>query len=130
MATSVEISSRWGNTIERRFAVFDNGGDAFDLSGATVWFTVKRQSDNSGDDELALLKYYWVDGDTSDGLTVTTPALGIVDVHIEPEDARTLDSGTTYKFDLKVKDANDDEWTPVVGLLSILAVTTRRQVAP
>lgn len=130
MATNVETSSRWGNTIDRRFRVFDQLGAAFNLTGATVWFTVKRQSDNSGDDAFALLKYYWVDGGDVDGLVVDTPTLGIVDVHIEPDDARTLDPGITYKFDLKVKDVNDDEWTPVVGLLSILAVTTRRQVAP
>lgn len=130
MATSVEIASRWGNTIDRRFSLFNNLGAAFDLTDATVWFTVKKQSDRSTGDDSALLRYYWIDGDASDGLTVTTPTLGLVDLHVEPDDARTLTSGITYKFDLKVKDGNGDEWTPVVGLLSILPVTTNRQVAP
>lgn len=125
-----DITVGRGNAIDETITILDTTGAALNLTGATLWFTVKALGDVSTDDSTALIKLYWISGGASSGITVATPANGVMAISVTPALAATLAANTSYKWDVKVKTAAGKEWTPVKGYLHTTGVVTERDVAP
>lgn len=76
---------------------------AYDLSGCTLWWRLKRNAGDADDD--ALVTAYWVDGGASDGITVDAPAAGVVEIRVPAADAAGWGVGVTYRWGLRLLDA-------------------------
>ncbi len=98
----------------------DGDGSPIDLTGATIYFTIKYQDD-----------YVNSTSDTTDALiekditTHTNPTGGLSSVTIDSDDTYGL-RPITYKFDMQLKDSLSDILTFVSGNFQIIADVTRR----
>lgn len=97
----------------------DEAGDALDLTGSTVFFTVKAQADiDDSDDTNAVISE-----------TVTSfddPTTGVAVVNIDSADTAVLDQETQYYYDLQVKDASAKIASTRRGQFKIIQDVTRR----
>ncbi len=87
-----------------------------DLTGATVYFTIKVDSDTDPADTTAII---------SKDLTVhTDPLLGKTTISLSPTD--TDKTPGDYKYDIKLKKSTGDQQTVVKGKCEIKAAITNR----
>ena len=94
----------------------DDAGVKLNLTGKTVFFTVKEQSDISANDDKALIKKtITVHSDPTNGKT--TIVLAPTDTNLEP---------ANYVYDLQVKDAGGDIMSTEKSYLEIILDVTRR----
>ena len=97
----------------------DENGSPIDLTGSTVFFTVKKKSDLSQDnDDLAVIS-----------ITVTShsdPTNGITEIPMTKTETN-LDKGDYY-WDLQIKDTADDISSVVKGIFEIIEDVTKRIV--
>lgn len=93
------------------------GGAPFALDGATVRFTMKRRT-SLADDADGVIRKYWIDGGSSDGIEVDDPATGDVVITVEASETEDL-ALTRYRFNVQVTDANGDTWTPDSGVIVV-----------
>ena len=115
-----------GDTMEET-ATLTAAGAAYNLTGCTLWWTLKR--DVSADDTDALIKLYWVSGGASDGITVATPANGQALVTLTPAQTDAL-GAATYQWDLQLKDGANRVFTVDSGQLVVKPDVTRRSTTP
>lgn len=94
-------------------------GAVENLTGATIWLTIKEEFDDADDDAAAVVQL-----GVGTGLTVADPASGIVAVEIPDEDTDLLDPGTTYRYDVQVRKGGKT-FTPIGGRLTVTRDTTR-----
>ena len=94
-----------------------------DLTGATVWFTAKE--DLTDTDAEALMAYDNIVGGAG-GVTVPTPASGIVKVTFDPTDAALAPLDTPVFADVQVKTAIGEIFTAAFGQLIFRADVTQR----
>ena len=99
------------NTVNINLAFTD-----VDLSGATVYFTVKVFEDSSEDDSTALIK--------KDITSHTDPTAGLTTITLTPSE--TNKTPKLYKYDIKLKKANGDKQTVAKGKCEIKQVITNR----
>ena len=125
---SANLTVKRGDTYTNTLTVLDINDLAYDLTGATVWFTVKRRNDAASNDDDALVKLYWVSGGASDGITITDPDSGIMEVEISATDTAALDP-TLYAYDVQIAKAGD-VYTPVIGTISVQRDITIRVTTP
>ena len=98
----------------------DGNGTAIDITGYTIFFTVKNQN-----------AYVDSTSDTTDGLVQktivnhTSPSTGVSVLNIVPADTSSL-SPTTYKYDMQLKDDSGSILTFIEGNFEVLADVTRR----
>ena len=107
--------------------VLDDDGDAYNLTGATLWFTVKRRKSDA--DASAIAQLYWIDGGASSGITVATPATGIAAVRIVAASTTAIVQAAHF-WDLQLKDAAGVVRTVDFGTLVVLSRATAKVVAP
>lgn len=119
-----------GDTFRTTATILTAAGTAFDLTGCTVWFTVKAGADVSADDSTALVRLYWVSGGASSGIAVTTPTLGVAVVTLSPAQMTPLNQYGGYRYDLQVKDSNGDVTTVDSGKLIATNDITLRLTTP
>ena len=87
-----------------------------DLTGATIYFTVKEETDEVASDTSALIK--------KDVTDHTDPTHGITTIALTPSDTNVIPG--KYGYDIKLKKANGDQTTIKVGACNILDVYTNR----
>lgn len=87
-----------------------------DLTGATVFFTVKKKSDNVQTDDTAIIK--------KDITEHINPTEGVTSVKLLPTD--TDKPSGEYHYDVKLKRPNDRFDTVGVGKFVIAEVITNR----
>lgn len=94
-------------------------GDAIDLTGAKVWFTIK--ADALDDDASALLSVNTVDDPTK--ITIDTPLDGIFTMHFKAADTAGLEG--LFPYDIQIKLASGKLFTMARGNIEFLANLTR-----
>lgn len=87
-----------------------------DLTGATVYFTVKPAYDSDQADAAAVIK--------KDITTHTNPTQGLTTISLTPTDTNVV--AGTYGYDIKLKKANGDQSTITVGQAIIKDAYTLR----
>ena len=107
--------------------VTDEAGDAYNLTGSTLWFTVKRRKSDA--DASAIAQLYWISGGASSGITVATPATGVAAVRIVAADTDEI-TQAAHSWDLQLKDAAGVVRTVDFGTLVVLNRATAKVVAP
>lgn len=107
--------------------ILDEDGTAFDLTGATVWFTAKRRRTDADDDAIA--KLHWASGGTSAGITVTTPNTGVAAIRLTPSQTDDF-SQAAHVWDLQVSDALGRIRTVDSGALVVWPGVTTRLTVP
>lgn len=123
-----------GDTKKWSIALVDAAGDPLDLAGCTIWFTLKPASNNLADDEDdsdAILQHKIVilgDGEVASsegfsvggvhpvtGTIVTGADSGVLTQVLSAEDSTQFGPGA-YVYDLQVKLANGEVYTPINGI--------------
>lgn len=99
---------------------FTDGGVPVNLTGQTIFFTVKKQNvyvDSASDTTDALI---------SKTITAhTNPSGGISALALVPADTSSL-APTSYRYDMQLKDGSGSILTFITGNFVILADVTRR----
>lgn len=90
-------------------------GDAINITGYTIMFTVRSDVDAT-DDTTALIK--------KDVTTHTTPAEGITTINLTHED--TAVAAGNYRYDVQYKDTQNKIKTILIGDIEILQDVTKR----
>lgn len=90
---------------------------SYDLTGDTIFFTVKRVFDDDSEDKSALIKI-----DVTNHVDV---ANGKSEIRLSPS-STNIKPGT-YRYDIKLKTADGSQITLKVGLFKIKNVTTLRE---
>ena len=119
-----------GDTKKWSIAFEDAAGAPLDLSGCTVWFTAKPSISNVIDDADATIQHKIViDGageiTESDGFVIggihpvseevkTLATEGVLTQILSPADS-TLISAGSYIYDVQIKIANGEVYTPILG---------------
>lgn len=94
-----------GDTSNFQITITDSNGLAYDLTDASIWFTVDGLLEKT----------------IGDGITVSTPASGVADVEISAGDTDAApDRRTAYPYDVQVTLADGSVKTPVRGLFIVL----------
>jgi hypothetical protein len=94
----------------------DEDGNALDLTGKTVFFTVKDIDDDADNDDDALIKKE-VTNHTDPTAGKTTITIASTDTDLTPND---------YVFDLQVKDIVGNIMSTQRSVLEVVADVTRR----
>lgn len=104
-----------GDNATYTLTITDSGG-AVDITGYTIYFTVKRKTDARKDDNEALI---------SKNVTSHTNAVGgITDVVLLNTDTE-IDVGS-HKFDFQMKSATDAITTLLTGTFRVVDDVTKR----
>ncbi len=93
-------------------------GAAIDLTGATMWFTVKRS--RSEPDSVKQFQKT-----TSDGITIASGSSGTATLIIAPADSASMDPARLYVWDLQIKSSTGAIYTVDSGPLAVLGDVTR-----
>ena len=119
MRYSKRFQYRQGDSYLRSVALKASGGLPYDITGATVWYIVKKNQDDA--DAAAKLWLYWEDGGDAEGIAVTDPTTGAAQV------SRTAAQMITADFDvgihfwyLKIRTVAGSVYTADSGILEVL----------
>ena len=119
-----------GKVFKQGLPVLNPDGTAYDLTGTTLWFTVKLASDLSQNDTLAPIQLYLIVGGAGSGITVTTPSTGIATIKMTTAQTEPLVIGESYVYDLQVKDTAGDVFTALKDALYVTSPVTQRVTTP
>ena len=108
-------------------------GTPLNLSGLTVWMTVKSTKSAQSDDTDAAFKFYWEHNGTtlvgSNGLSTVDIAAGKLRLTVLP--GNTIgQADKRFLYDIQVRLATDDIKTWDEGTLTINADLTQRTTTP
>lgn len=111
-----------GTTRRWRVAVKDNSGQPVDLTGAAVYFTIRKKgvSVTAADDSDAVLQK-----SIAGGIEATDAAAGQLKITLDPTDTRNK-AAAKYIYDLCVITAAGERIVPAAGELEVRAEVTRR----
>lgn len=118
--TSSTITAKRNDTFKLRVTFTDAQGQGIDITGWTVWFTVR--------DKYSLSELTDVTTDTDaviakDWTSHTTPTQGITDLELSKEETNITPGD--YAFDIQIKNTDDEIFTPLVGTFTLLPEVTR-----
>lgn len=117
MATDVMIDMVRNDDRTFTLTFTDENGTAIDITGYTVFFTVK--SAKSDLDAAAKIAKTWS--------AHSDPTNGITTFALEPADTTSL-SGMYY-FDIQMKDVSSKIYTPMIGYFNVVEDVTLRTSA-
>lgn len=95
----------------------DEDGVAINITGYTVYFTVKKKPDADEDDSTAVLK--------KEVSSHTDPTNGITNIEIAGADTEDVEP-RRYFYDLQLKDASDKISSSKYGVLELIPDITNR----
>ncbi len=95
----------------------DGANVAIDITGWTIFFTIKSAIDDAADDSAAVL--------TKDQTSHTNAALGLTTISIEDIDTKDLNA-VEYWYDFQYKDSSGKIKTIMRGIMIIAKDVTRR----
>lgn len=116
-----------GDTFTQTIRLTGPGGAALDLTGATVWFTMK--ADAADADTSATYKAYWIHAGASAGLTVSVATSGILTLSV-PAATTTNWTPAQYQYDVQVQTALGRVVTADRGTVTVGTDVTRRTTTP
>lgn len=106
------LTMKRGTTKVLSMTVKENGV-ALNVTGFSFWFTAKN---NYEDADSAKIFQKTV----GSGITLTTPASGIIEVKIAPTDTSSLPAHqTNLYYDLKMKDGSGNIYSVLDGVLEV-----------
>jgi hypothetical protein len=116
MATN-KLTIQKGNPYNGTITVTDSAGVAYDLTGKTIFFTVKKQDNEDTDDTNAVItKDITVHTDPTHGITVL--ALTAIQTNIVEGD---------YKYDLRIyKSVPLTQLNSISGICEVTKIVTKR----
>jgi len=103
-----------GDTQVYRLILKKEDGTPVDLTGSSVWFTIKRNVKDLDTEAIVQKK---VDNHVD-------PSNGITEIKLEPSDTNTATPGQ-YVYDFQLVKPNGDVKTLLAGKVKILADVTR-----
>lgn len=114
-AVSVRLSMIRGNTFNLYIEVVDRFGAQFNLTGALIWFTLKRYI---GDlDTLALI----YKKSPSAALSIVDPTAGLIRLKLLPSDTIAFAPWNyLYPWCLQMQLPSGDFMTPLLGTLNVM----------
>jgi hypothetical protein len=99
-----QLTMTRGDSRTYSVTISDLEGEAYDLTGASVWFTV----------------HDLIEKQVGSGIEIEAPETGVAVVTINPEDTEDVpDRRTVYRYDVQIQLADGDVKTPVRGLFVI-----------
>lgn len=108
-----------GDSRTLSITVLDSDGSAADLTGASIWWTAKRDINDADADAI-------ISKTVGSGITVTNAAGGLATVTIAPDDwTDAEDSDKHYVWDLQVKSDTGTVTTVASGRIIITPDVTR-----
>lgn len=116
-----------GDTAIWDLPIVDASGVPFDLTGSTVWFTVKSRFNLPDDD--AVVSSSWSEGAVFNGITVDHPESGEISYSISADQSVEL-IASLYVADVQVLDSNDVVTTVWKLRLAVGAGATARVSTP
>ena len=123
MATNpFALSANFGNTIRLAVSCTRLDGTAANLTGATLWATFKYNLTDP--DTAAVVQKTTANG----GIVVTNATTGQAQITLTPSDipAPTGQAlSMVLQADVKIREANGDEWTLAQGTISLTQAATR-----
>ena len=111
-----EIIVRRGNTPTFTVTIKDGDGIAINITGYTVYFTVKVLPDGDNNDSEAIIKK-----DVSSHIDAVN---GVTSIVLTADDTNNEDGD--YEYDIKIKDASGNYISSDRGVFSIREVIGRR----
>lgn len=108
-------------------SVTNEDGGPYDLTGSTLWFTVKRRKSDA--DSAAIAKLYWVSGGSAAGIGVADPSSGEAVVTIAATGTGNF-AQSAHVWDLQLKDANGIVRTVDRGVIVVRPAVTTRTTTP
>lgn len=96
----------------------------YDLTGATVYVTFKVNT-GAADTADGVFQYHWIDGGSSDGITVADPTTGRAVLTIPSSESDDYLTTQVYSYDVQVSDATGETYTPDSGTLRVTVDVTR-----
>ncbi len=99
--TKIECYKKRSKTI--RVTVQVSTSVPLDLTGALIWFSVKRDNDDADTDSLISKKNLDNGGSDAEAQVVDGPN-GILEVYIDPTDTEAMEAGD-YKWDVVIETA-------------------------
>jgi hypothetical protein len=112
--TSNDINVYRGNDINLNITVTDSNGSPVDITGYTLWFTVKSD-ENDSDDEATIQKTVTSHTDPTNGLTT-----------FELTNTDTDIPHGTYLYDMQMKDTSNKITTLTKGYFNVTQDITQK----
>jgi len=84
------------------FTVYDANDAVVDITGSSVWFTVKALYEDA-DSVAKITKKNTAAGGGDSQIALTDPTNGEGEIHIVPSDTASMDADEEYIYDLQVK---------------------------
>jgi hypothetical protein len=106
----VNLTMRRGDTVKLNITV-TRGGSAVDLTGASIWFTVKNAVTDA--DPGVFQKT------VGSGIVVTNAAAGQAQITIANADTSAIVGSRTLLYDIQVKEAGGDITTVANGTITV-----------
>lgn len=123
-----QLRPRRGDTFDYAATVTETDGSAHDLTGETLWFTMKVN--RTDPDSAAVATAYWIDGGASSGLSVATPSTGGFRLQFAASVTANWSAEATYVYDVQVKSATGLITTVDEGTVTIRGDITQRTTTP
>jgi hypothetical protein len=120
MPSNQRLEITRGDTRRYQVTVTDEAGLPVNLSGASIYFTVRKKLASSVDDADAVFQKA-----VGTGITISDAAGGVIALVIDPADTRNFPK-VVLLYDLQVITAAGDTITPAMGEFAINADVTRR----
>lgn len=120
MASNQRLEVIRGDTRRYEITVTDDAGLPVDLSGASVYFTVRKKYSSGANDTDAVFQK-----EVGGGITITDGSAGVVALVIDPADTRALPA-SLFLYDLQVITGAGDTITAALGEFAVKADVTRR----
>ncbi|MDD5265448.1 MAG: hypothetical protein PHU43_11530 [Candidatus Bipolaricaulis sp.] len=110
---SNKITAYKGDTFVKSLAFKDSAAAAIDITGWTIWFTIKNSTDDADADAIIQKK-----------ITVhTSPAAGLSAISMTAAETDSFDS--TYKYDIQIKKADGTIRTVLEDTITFTKDVTR-----
>ena len=119
--TKQDVEIYRGDNRTFKVTVKDGDGNAVNITGASIIFSVKEKI---GDTGYNFQKKNTAAGGGDSQIKITDAVNGIYEVYIVPTDTQTLDIGN-YEYDSELTTATSKVYTVVRGELNIMDEITR-----
>lgn len=106
------------------FTVYDANDALVDITGSSVWFTVKELYADT-DSAAKITKKNTAAGGGDSQIALTDPTNGEGEIYLIPSDTTSLDANEEYIYDLQVKLPSGKTYTAKNSTMTLLADVTR-----
>ena len=115
-----------GDSKTLELTVTDGNGDAVNLTGAYIWFTVKKRAKDVDSKAVITKATANVDGGGDEQILITSGSLGLVEIYLVPADTEDLNPPDyKYQFDVQVKTAAGKVYTVARDTFQLLSDVTQ-----